>query len=140
MAGCSHRSFHTVNPQVVTDLRFAVRNKHYSLAEGGQTAYVTLNSARNEGSAGLNVPGFKGKGMILHCKMILAGLAVRLNEWTSRARPVSLVRNKDVWRAPRVTDSPLCGAMVALHYCGLGSRHLCQAIIRIIVVNGRRCD
>lgn len=33
----------------------------------------------NESSAGLRVPGFEGKGMILHCKMILAELVVRLD-------------------------------------------------------------
>jgi len=63
---------HTVNPQVAIDPRFAVRNKHHSLEGGGQTAYATVNSGRNEGTAGLNVPGFEGKGMILHCKMILS--------------------------------------------------------------------
>ena len=97
VAGCSHWSFHTVNPQVAIDLRFAVRNKHPSLAEGGQTAYATVNSGRNEGTAGLNVPGLEGEGMILHCKMIPSELVVRLDskkgqgEWSSRALRVSVI-------------------------------------------------
>jgi len=79
VAGCSHWRLHTVNPQLAISRRFAVRNKCLSLAEGRQTAYATVNSRRNESSAGLRVPGFEGKGMILHCKMILAELVVRLD-------------------------------------------------------------
>jgi hypothetical protein len=78
-----------------------VRNKHHSLEEGGQTAYATVNSGRNEGSAGLNVPGFESKGMILHCKMILSEACGSLGfekggqgESTSRVRRVSLVGTK----------------------------------------------
>jgi hypothetical protein len=77
---------HTVNPQLAITRRFAVRNKCLSLAEGRQTAYATVNSRRNESSAGLRVPGFQGKGMILHCKMILAELVVGLDSKGGKAK------------------------------------------------------
>ena len=40
----------------------------------------------NESSAGLRVPGFQGKGMILHCKMTLAELVVGLDSKGGKAK------------------------------------------------------
>jgi hypothetical protein len=59
VAGCSHWSLHTVNPQVAITLRFAMRNTSLPLDETGQTPYVAVNLGFNDDDAGEDLEGFE---------------------------------------------------------------------------------
>ena len=60
-AGCTHRSLHTVNPQLANGLCFAVRNERPSLDEAEQTPYAAVKSGRNEDGTGMDLVGFTRK-------------------------------------------------------------------------------
>jgi len=59
----------TVNPQLAMGRRFAMRNEHRLLCEGGQTAYATVNLGWNYDPAGQNPLGREGEGVSLQCRM-----------------------------------------------------------------------